>query len=263
MDALSPEVDAAIDRAVELLLPAKSLLFITGAGLSADSGLPTYRGIGGLYNDSSAEDGLPIEAILSGQMLRLDPERTWRHLARVAKAGRGATFNRGHSVIAGMEQSFHRVCVLTQNVDGFHREAGSTNVIDIHGDLHDLICTDRRCAWRGNVPGSFELDEVPRCPDCNAVLRPEVVLFGEELPRDKLKTLYAELDRGFDVTFSIGTTSVFPYIAEPILLAADEGRPTVEINPGDTEVTKHVTVKIALGAARALDEIARRYSSRA
>jgi NAD-dependent deacetylase len=78
-----------------------------------------------------------------------------------------------------------------------------------------------------------------------------------------LKTLYAELDRGFDVTFSIGTTSVFPYIAEPILLAAEEGRPTVEINPGDTEVTRRVTVKIALGAARALDEIACRYRARA
>ena len=99
---------------VELLRPAKSLLFVTGAGLSADSGLPTYRGIGGLYNGDDAESGMPIEELLSGRQFRADPARTWKYLAEIGKAGRGKTPNRGHQVIAEMEKHFPRVWVLTQ-----------------------------------------------------------------------------------------------------------------------------------------------------
>src|ERR1700756_1361535 len=110
----------AIERVVELLRQSRSLLFITGAGISADSGLPTYRGIGGLYNANTTEDGQPIEELLSGPTFRRRPDLTWKYLKQIEQASRGAKFNRGHEVIAQMEARFERVWTLTQNVDGFH-----------------------------------------------------------------------------------------------------------------------------------------------
>ena len=250
----------AIDRIVEYLGSSRSLLFITGAGISADSGLPTYRGIGGLYNVNTTEEGMPIEEALSGETMRSRPELTWKYLAQIGRAAFAARFNRGHEVIAEIEASFERVWTLTQNVDGFHRQAGSKNVIDIHGDMHDLYCT--ACRFREIVDEFDEASLPPRCPECGTILRPDVVLFGETLPPEKVERLYHEVARGFDVVFSIGTTSVFPYIAQPVWIAAQSGQPTVEINPGPSEVSDLVDVKLAMGAARALDAIWRRYQAR-
>jgi NAD-dependent deacetylase len=256
---LTPDDDRRIDQVVELLRKSRSLLFITGAGLSADSGLPTYRGVGGLYDDCHPEEGVPIETILSGEMLAARPPLTWKYLLQVERATRGAKPNRGHEVIAEMEQRFERVWVLTQNVDGFHRRAGSRNVIDIHGDLHHIRCT--RCAFEESVTDYEGFSVPPRCPDCQGVLRPDVVLFGELLPARQLATYRAETERGFDLVLSIGTSSVFPYISAPVLDAYHFGKPSVEINPGETDVTEFVTVKVPLGAAAALDAIWSRYNA--
>jgi len=250
----------AIEQVVQLLDHARSLLFITGAGISADSGLPTYRGANGLYNGCDPEEGLPIEELLSGEMLRSRPDLTWKYLAHVAQAAAGARFNRAHEVIAEMEDHFPRVCVLTQNIDGFHRSAGSRNVIDIHGDLHELYCT--RCDWRQTRRDFAGMEIPPRCPACGRIVRPDVVLFGEFLPEHKLQRLYHEMEVGFDIVFSVGTTSVFPYIVQPILLARQMGWSAVEINPQSTRVSQRVDVRLQLGAAAALDSIWTRYRER-
>ncbi len=243
----------AIAQIAKLLRNCKSILFITGAGISADSGLPTYRGIGGLYNDKLTEDGIPVEMALAGETLQKRPEVTWKYLSQIEKNCRNAKFNRGHEVIAEMEKHFERVWVLTQNIDGFHRAAGSRNIIDIHGDMHRLACTI--CGWRGAVKDYSGIDIPPRCPDCAGIARPEVVFFGEMLPIDKLAVLERELMRGFDIYFSIGTSSVFPYIRQPIVAAKQLGRPTIEINPEDTEISGLVDIKLRMHAAEALDAI--------
>lgn len=245
--------DKKIAQVAGLLRKAKSVLFITGAGISADSGLPTYRGIGGLYNEAVTDEGIPIEMALAGETLQAHPEITWKYLAQIEKNCRNAQYNRGHAVIAEMERGLERIWVLTQNIDGFHHAAGSKNVIDIHGDMHRLLCT--KCRWRAVIKSFSEISIPPRCPACKAIARPDVVFFGEMLPDDKLAILYRELGRGFDIYFSIGTTSVFPYIQQPILHAKSCGRPTVEINPADTEVSRIVDIKLAMGAAEALDLI--------
>ncbi len=255
MPAQGTEREAAlILQAADLLRRSRHILFITGAGLSADSGLPTYRGIGGLYEQEAAEEGLPIEEALSGHMLQARPEISWKYLLQMEQACRGAACNRGHEVIALIEKERERVWVLTQNIDGFHQAAGSQQVIDIHGDIHDLQCT--RCDFRKRVP-DFEdwVSLPPACPACGAVLRPRVVLFGERLPEDKVDTLQAELSRGFDLIFTIGTTSVLPYIAWPVLTAKRLGIPTVEINPGTSAVSGAVDLRLPLGAAWALDAV--------
>ena len=249
----------AIDRVVTFLLRSRSVLFITGAGLSADSGLPTYRGIGGLYQDTATEEGHPIEEILSGVTFGRRPELTWKYVGAVERACRAARFNRGHAVIAEMEAHFERVWTLTQNIDGLHRQAGSRNLIDIHGDLHDLRCV--RCGFQQTVDDYAGLTIPPRCLDCAGPLRPDIVLFGEPLPDPQVAQLHEQLARGFDLIFTIGTSSVFPYIAEPVEQASRRGVPTVEINPSISEVSELVTVKLALGAALTLDAIWQRYQS--
>lgn len=250
---LSDADHEAVERVVDLLERSRSLLFITGAGVSADSGLPTYRGVGGLYSADTTEDRLPIEVILSGPTFRRRPELTWKYLGQIERACRGARPNRAHEVIAAMEAEFERVWTLTQYVDGLHRQAGSRNVIDIHGDLHDLYCLG--CGFRQTVPDYSDLSIPPRCPDCAGGMRPDIVLFEEALPYPKVRRLDEETEAGFDVVFSVGTTSLFPYIAGPVTEAARLGRPTVEINPGTTGVSHLVSVRLPLGAAAALDAI--------
>jgi NAD-dependent deacetylase len=246
-----------IKDVVDILTRSRSLLFITGAGISADSGLPTYRGIGGLYNAEHPEEGLPIEEILSGEMFSCRPELTWKYLGQIEQATRGAKFNRAHQVIAEMESHFERVWTLTQNIDGLHRQAGSKNVLEIHGNLHTLLCTE--CEWRQTVKDFRGLCIPPLCPQCQAVLRPDVVLFGEMLPAETLDCLGDQLDIGFDTIFSIGTTSIFPYIAGPIKTAHRYGRATIEINPTPTKVSRLVDVKLSMRAAEAMDAIWTQY----
>jgi NAD-dependent deacetylase len=247
-----------IRRVAGLLKGCKSILFITGAGISADSGLPTYRGIGGLYNDRATEDGIPIEMALAGEMLKERPEVTWKYLSQIERNCRNARFNRAHEAIAEMERHFERAWVLTQNIDGFHYDAGSRNVIEIHGNMHKLACI--KCPWRAKVKDYSQLTIPPVCPKCGSIVRPEVVFFGEMLPVRECQILSDELAKGFDIYFSVGTTSVFPYIQQPIIDAHYSKRPTIEINPSETEISHIVDIKLNFGAAEALDKIWREYN---
>jgi NAD-dependent deacetylase len=260
MPLLSPLDSQTIDRIVDHLQSCRSLLFVTGAGMSAESGLPTYRGVGGLYNSGETTEGFAIEELLSGEMFCTRPEWTWKYLRQIEEACRGATFNRGHTILAEMEQHFSRVWTLTQNVDGFHRSAGSRNLIDIHGDLREIRCT--RCSYRVTVADYSGFADLPSCPHCTALLRPDVVLFGELLPDGRMRELKNQLREGFDMVFSIGTTSVFPYISFPVELAVQRAKPSVEINPDTTRVSDLVTYRLALGASVALETIWTRYNDR-
>lgn len=257
-DASLAAHEEAIGHVVQAMGRARRLLYITGAGMSADSGLPTYRGRDGLYRaQETTPHGLPIERALSGPILRTRPEVTWHYLLELERSTRGAMPHRGHEVLAEMQDYFDDVCILTQNVDGLHQRAGSRNVIDIHGNLHELACMS--CGWRASVPHYAGLDIPPRCPDCQGVVRPLVVLFDEDLPTDKLQRLWSELTTGFDVIFSIGTSSLFDYIVEPVRLGRRMGVLTVEINPELTRVSGMVHLKIPAGAAAVLDAIWDRY----
>jgi NAD-dependent deacetylase len=247
---------ARLDEVAELCASAQSILFITGAGISADSGLPTYRGIGGLYDGNLTEEGIPIEEALSGEMFAERPDITWKYIAQIEANCRDVRPNAAHEAIAWMEHEGAEVTVLTQNIDGLHRTAGSRNLIEIHGALHDLVCTG--CGREFSVQDYGGMEIPPTCHDCHSMVRPEVVLFGEALPMRAVQRLIAVLDRGVDLVFSIGTTSVFPYIAEPVFDALRRGIPTVEINPGESRVSDEVDFRLRMGAAVAMSEIRRR-----
>lgn len=245
--------DAALDEVAAIVRSAERILFITGAGISADSGLPTYRGIGGLYHDRLTAEGLTIEEALSGQMMERRPDVAWRYIAEIESNCRGAEPNAAHRLIAELEREKPGVWVLTQNVDGLHRMAGSQKVIQIHGTVHHLRCTE--CPHQRTVHDFGGLSLPPACPVCGGVLRPDVVLFGEMLPQKSMDRLAHVLQGGLDLVVTIGTSSIFPYIAEPVWWAQQHDIPTVEINPGDTEVSRIVSHRLRLGAAEAMTRL--------
>jgi len=241
--------EAVVEEITGRLRISRRVLFVTGAGISADSGLPTYRGVGGLYNDALTEDGLTIEDALSGACLMARPEITWKYLSGIEVNCNRVSPNAAHSAIAALEQHLD-VVVLTQNIDGLHIRAGSSNVIEIHGSLDHRVCM--RCGCAAD-PGDRSVP--PYCGECGGVVRPRVVLFGEMLPEVALDSLHSEMKRGFDMVFVVGTSAVFPYIAEPVLRAAYAGVPTVEINPVRTVLSEKVAHHLALRAVEVLPSI--------
>lgn len=243
-------MDERIARVAQAIKQAERILLITGAGLSADSGLPTYRGVGGLYNGHTAE-GLPIEAALSGHMLQRDPALCWKYLAELGRACLGAQANAGHYAIAELQRRKPQCWLLTQNIDGYHRAAGSPmgRVIEIHGELAPLYC--QSCgAVDVELVAHLERPLPPLCKQCAGVLRPPVVLFEEMLPEQAIGTLYDEIRKGFEVVISIGTSASFPYIVEPLLRTRQAGGFTAEINPQRTDLSGRVNVHLQ---GRALD----------
>ncbi len=235
------------------LRQARRVLVITGAGMSADSGLPTYRGVGGLYDNGPTDDGVSIEEALSGEMMRVRPELCWKYLGEIERACRGSQPNAGHRVLAELAPAYQQFTVLTQNVDGFHRMAGSRDLIEIHGNLHRLQCGF--CPYETELADYSGLAIPPSCPYCAGLVRPRVVLFGEALPRFELERLYEVIEAGVDLVLSIGTTSVFPYIAQPVIAAARRGAATAEINPGSSEVSHLVRYRVRERAAAALHQL--------
>jgi NAD-dependent deacetylase len=247
-----------VARAIE---NAERILVITGAGLSADSGLPTYRGINGLYNGLTAE-GMPIEEALSGPVLRDNPALCWKYLAELGRACLGAGPNAGHLAIAELQRRKPQCWVLTQNIDGFHRRAGSPEdrLISIHGDIEPLYC--QSCgAQDSNLLAALERGLPPKCQACAGILRPPVVLFEEMLPEPAIDLLYSELNKGFELVLVIGTSASFPYIYEPVLRTRRAGGITVEINPDLTALSRNVDVRLEGKALDVLEKLLSHTSS--
>ncbi len=247
----------AYAEAAELLRSAEHILFVTGAGMSADSGLPTYRGVGGLYTRGVTEEGVPIEEALGGRMLRRRPDIAWKYLWQIGSACRAAKPNRGHETLAAIERDKPDTWVLTQNIDGFHRAAGSRNVIEIHGCHSELHCMDcsfetTEDAWlAAHHTSTPELP--PRCPRCGGVIRPRAVLFGEPLPEAAVRMLeQVVFERPRDLVVVIGTTGVFPYIQLPVVNAVENDVPTIEINPAPSVLSELVTHYLPARASVAL-----------
>ena len=247
----------AEQRAAEALRQAERILFITGAGLSADSGLPTYRGVGGLYNGHT-EDGLPIEAALSGPMLELNPGLCWKYLAEIGRACLAGKPNAGHLAIAELQNRKPGCWVLTQNVDGYHRAAGSPpqRLIEIHGTLAPLFCMS--CGEESAELAEHLLKSLPpQCSRCSGVLRPPVVLFEEMLPALALRRLQSELQTGFDAVVAVGTSASFAYLVEPWLHVRHSGGFTAQLDPSASELSLLVDVHIAAAAGDVLPHLIR------
>ncbi len=252
------QIDDQLVAVAKLFDQSQRILFITGAGVSVDSGLPTYRGIGGLYEENSTEHGLTIEQALSIDVFAAHPEITWHYLWQLGEVSRHAKPNIAHLVMAAITANKPGSWVMTQNVDGLHVVAKTTNLVEMHGNARELYCVD--CL----KPASVEIcidnygakpELPPRCEYCDGIVRPNVILFGENLPQPAMDFLHHFDRMQFDLVVSVGTSSSFPYIAAPIALAYQNQVPSVEINPSMTVVSDSVDYAIRLGAAEAFDRI--------
>ena len=224
-----------IEQVGSFLRNAKRVLFITGAGVSAESGIPTFRGATAAFPDGRTEEGMAFEEVLSRTTFLKQPSLCWKYFFRLETSLRGKRPNPAHFAISEMQSAQRFVCVATQNIDGLHQTAGSSCVLELHGNLRRLICT--ACSYREYFESFEGLAPLPRCPGCNGILRPDAVLYEEGLPVEVVNRLEEEQYKGFDLVFSVGTTSQFYYVMLPVILASNARVPVVEINPEETPVS--------------------------
>lgn len=232
---------------------ARRVLAITGAGISTDSGLPVYRGTGGLYDRGQAEDGHSIEEILSSGVFRSKPALTWKYVRQLGCLAESAQFNRGHQVLQEMERFFPEFLLVTQNIDGLHVQAGSRSLSELHGNLSRTRCD--ACGNRQRVTSYRELENLPLCITCARPLRPDVVLFDEYLPQRELGMLQEFLADPPEICLMIGTSCQFAYLASAVVETFRAGGLVAEINPRETQISELASIQLRQGAAEALDEV--------
>jgi NAD-dependent protein deacetylase/lipoamidase len=224
------------------LSAAASVAVLTGAGISAESGVPTFRGPGGLWRNHRPED------LATPQAFARDPLRSWEWYNW--RRGVIATIqpNAGHKALVRIEERSPRFTLVTQNVDGLHDRAGSRNILKVHGDIWTLRCT--RCArvWRDLRPALLELP--PKC-ECGALARPGVVWFGEGLPEDVWREAVAATS-ACDVFLLVGTSAVVYPAAGLAELARSHGAKVIEINIEETPLSGHVDLCWRTPASEAL-----------
>jgi NAD-dependent deacetylase len=237
----------------ELLQDARRVLFITGAGVSAESQIPTFRGATAAFADGMTEDGLPFEEVLSAETFQRNPELSWKYFFLLELSIRGKLPNSAHRAMAALQTPRRKVYVATQNIDELHQRAGSQKIFELHGNLRRIICT--KCDYHAHRETYETLAKLPRCPQCQAILRPDIVLYGENLPQPVLDAFRNEQNKGFDLVFSVGTTSLFLYVIEPVAAAARRGIPVVEINPETTPISNFADFRFTEPAGETLRRI--------
>ena len=243
------------DTLWERLAAARHVVVFTGAGMSAESGVPTFRDAQtGLWQRYNPADLATPEAF------ERDPGLIWRWYAWRRELMAEVQPNAGHEAVARLQDRVARVTVATQNVDGLHQRAGSDNVLELHGSLHRIICSREHLEVRDPVPAESD-DEPPRCPQCAAPLRPAVVWFGEALPEGAWHAAMRAAGEA-DVLLSVGTSGLVQPAASIPMMALEQGAAVVEINPEPTPISEQVTASIRGTAAGVLPGIVDRLSSR-
>lgn len=218
------------ERLRERLRAARGVFVLTGAGVSAESGVPTFRGGGG----TEVWKGMPFDVISSAGMLQRDLPAVWEWFDYRRRLLESLKPNPAHETLARWQDKFDDFTLATQNVDGLHAAAGSREVLELHGSVWTARCLS--CEAREDVRRLDEGERPPKCRDCGDSMRPDVVLFGEVLP---VGVFHAASLRAShcDVCFVIGTSAiVYPAAGLPVV-AKQSGAYMVEINPEPTALS--------------------------
>jgi NAD-dependent deacetylase len=230
----------------ELLGQATRIAVLTGAGISAESGIPTFRGAGGLWRDFRAED------LATPQAFARDPKLVWEWYGWRRSIVAAAQPNAGHRALAEFEQRGKDFTLITQNVDGLHDRAGSRNILKLHGDIWAQRCTGCGRERIGQADADREI--VPRCPSCGDMERPGVVWFGEGLPQRTWELAQDAAGRA-EVFLVIGTSATVYPAAGLAALAASSGAALVEINIAETPVSAGAQYSLRGPAAEILPQL--------
>ncbi|MET0649032.1 MAG: NAD-dependent deacylase [Pyrinomonadaceae bacterium] len=226
----------------ERLRSARSVFVLTGAGVSAESGVPTFRGGG----DTAVWKGMPFEVISSAGMLRSNLPEVWEWFDYRRGVLGHCRPNPAHDAIARWQERFPSFTLATQNVDGLHAEAGSRGVLELHGNVWRARCL--KCGGREDLREKSSGVRPPVCVECGGQMRPDVVLFGEMLP-ERVWISAAAGAAACDVCFVVGTSAiVYPAAGLPFA-AAEAGAFLVEVNPEPTPLSEacDVTLRGAAG----------------
>ncbi len=224
-----------IPKAADILRKAKRVAALTGAGISAESGVPTFRGKEGLWRQFRAED------LASPEAFARDPKLVWEWYDWRRGLIAGCAPNPGHRTLAKWEKTIPEFILITQNVDGLHPLAGTTNLLELHGNIWKVRCTnDGKVRDSRDVP----LREIPpQCPDCGALLRPHIVWFGEALDQAVIGRAIGA-SAACEVMLVVGTSAIVYPAASLPLYAAEAGAAIIEINPDLTPLTPHADVSL-------------------
>jgi NAD-dependent deacetylase len=224
----------------------QSIAVLTGAGISAESGVPTFRGPGGLWRTFRAEELATPEAF------RRDPRLVWEWYGWRREVIAACRPNAAHLVLAEMERRAADFTLVTQNVDGLHQAAGSRRVVELHGNIWRLRCT-RECGPAWDVPPArvLPVGALPVCPACGALARPDVVWFGEPLPEAALEAAW-DAARRCEVMLVVGTSALVQPAASLPLVALRHGARLVEVNPEPTPLSELAAEVIREPAATGL-----------
>ncbi len=222
-------------KLLEALSNADHVAMLTGAGVSAESGIKTFRDPDGLWTQFNPSELASIDGFMS------NPELVWSWYQHRIEIIRNTKPNPGHYAIAEMEKMFNRFTLITQNVDRLHQQAGSKLVYELHGNIIDNHCFQCKMPYKEEIDISEK--SVPTCPECGGLIRPSVVWFGEMLPFDALCAA-DEAAQQCDVFFSVGTSAeVYPAANIPHL-AKKSGAFLVEVNPNLTALSYYADVKL-------------------
>lgn len=219
---------------------------LTGAGISAESGIPTFRGKDGLWKKHD-----PME-LATPEAFRRDPKLVWEWYDWRRQLIARAEPNEGHRILVEMERRFSEFWLITQNVDGLHQRAGSRKVVELHGSIWKVKCVGCGAEdydYRAPLP---ELP--PKCRDCGGLLRPGVVWFGESLPPDTLQKAI-ELAQDADVFLVVGTSAQVYPAAELPFIAKRGGAKLIEVNPEETPLTPYADISLRESASTGLKKV--------
>jgi len=225
-----PGQDELLREAARRLAAARLLVVFTGAGISKESGISTFR---------DKEEGLwarydPMQlATLEGYLS--DPPLVWEWYEHRFGMVADAEPNPGHTAIAELERLVPHLVIVTQNIDGLHQRAGSTDVIELHGSMHRYKCLSERHTGFTRADFAGRPEKPPRCPQCGDLLRPEVVWFGEALPESEISRAFL-LGQTCDVMLVVGTSGVVQPAASVPLLASRSGACVIDVNPERDEL---------------------------
>lgn len=225
------------------LRSAKKVVFVTGAGISQESGIPTFRGKDGLWRNYDAMKLATINAFYD------NPKLVWEWYNERRKNIFAAEPNLGHNAIAELEK-FVKVVVLTQNIDGLHQRAGSTEVLELHGSIIKIKCTS--CDFKNDISTEI-IDILPLCK-CGNILRPDVVWFGESLPQDIWQQAIIHASR-CDVMIVVGTSLVVSPANTLPIYAKQNNAILIEINPEKTMMSSDMDLSIRNTSVIALPEL--------
>ncbi|HWX41373.1 MAG TPA: NAD-dependent deacylase [Blastocatellia bacterium] len=240
------------DELISMFDSAASVAVLTGAGVSAESGVPTFRGGGGA--EIWSWRGRPVTELSSAELMATDPQLVWEWFDYRRGMLKEVAPNAGHLALAKWERRFPEFTLITQNIDDLHRAAGSMNLLELHGNIWRARCL--RCSSTFEVRESPLEQNPPRCLVCGQAARPDVVLFGEMLPEGVLERAEHAASRA-DLFFVIGTSAVvYPAASLPIV-AKNSGAKVIEVNPERTDITMFANVTLLGKAAEVLPQFLR------